>query len=122
MKKSKTSRGFNVTEFTDCYDAKCSIKNSSLATEDAIWFGINKAQPMIMASKAKKLGLKTNENTGWIPYPIPEEVLISTHMHLTDKMVEDILPSLIEFCITGDIHGQSSKAEKLDFFDTLLEK
>ena len=98
-----TERGFAYNEFTDRYGAKCSIQKSSLATEDAIWFGINDPDPQIMASQAKQFGVKTNETTGWVPYPIPEEVSINTRMHLTQKQVKKLLPILQKFVETGEI-------------------
>ena len=39
---SVTQRGFTVFSFKDRYDEPCSIQKSSLATEDAIWFGLDK--------------------------------------------------------------------------------
>lgn len=97
MKKRKTERGFDISEFKDRYDAKCSLQKSSLATEDCIWFGIDKAKPQIMASKTKEGG------NGWVDFPIPEDVFISTRMHLTRKMVLKLLPNLIKFIITGNL-------------------
>ena len=74
IKVGHTERGFAIGNFKDSYDAECSIQKSSLATEDAIWLGRNDASPAIMASQAKKLGVKTDETAGWVAYPIPEEV------------------------------------------------
>ena len=34
-----SQRGFYYHEFTDMYGEKCSIQDSSLATEPAIWLG-----------------------------------------------------------------------------------
>ena len=51
MEEYKTDRGFAIIKFVDMYDTKCSIQKSSLATEDAIWIGIDKPEPLIMASK-----------------------------------------------------------------------
>lgn len=103
MKKSKTHRGFALIEFEDRYGAKCSLQKSSLATEDAIWFGVDDANPQIMARHAKAAGIETTETTGWVKYPIPKEVLLTTRMHLTRKQVLKLLPSLIKFVITGEI-------------------
>lgn len=36
-----TSRGFERFEFTDRYKNACSLQQSSLATEPAIWLGCN---------------------------------------------------------------------------------
>ena len=50
MNVGATGRGFELIEFTDLYGAKCSLQQSSLATEDALWFGPDNANPKIMAS------------------------------------------------------------------------
>jgi hypothetical protein len=97
MKKEKTNRGFELIEFADLYDNKCSLQKSSLATEDAIWFGVDDPDPKIMASKVQEGG------TGWVKYPIPDDVLIKTRMHLTQKQVKKLLPHLIKFVETGEI-------------------
>jgi len=51
----------------------CSIQESSLATEEAILFGIDDARPIVMAVFAESVGIPTDETTGWLPYPIPKE-------------------------------------------------
>lgn len=43
MKKDVTNRGFSVIHFTDSRGVKCSLQKSSLATEDAIWLGVDYA-------------------------------------------------------------------------------
>lgn len=103
MKVGHTARGFALIEFTDRYGAKCSLQKSSLATEDAIWFGPNDADPKIMASHAQSLDITTDEKTGWIKYPIPNEVVFNTRMHLTRTDVRKLLPHLIRFVLIGDI-------------------
>lgn len=94
---SITNRGFRVVEFHDRYDAKCSIQQSSLATEEAIWFGVDNPEPKIMASKTPQGG------TGWVPYPISDDVLINTRMHLTREQVKALLPILQHFVATGSL-------------------
>src|ERR1035437_9332381 len=91
MKLEKTERGFIRGDFTDKYDTVCSIQESSLATEDAIWFGVNEANPQIMVSDAIKLGIETTEKDGWCAYPVPKEVSFTTRMHLTQEMVKKLL-------------------------------
>ena len=103
MEVKQTGRGFDIIEFTDRYDAKCSLQKSSLATEDAIWFGVDDAEPQVMASKAASVGVSTSETTGWVPFPIPEDVLLTTRMHLTQDQVKEILPILQKFAETGEI-------------------
>ena len=99
---AKTDRGFELGKFTDRYGTECSIQESSLATEAAIWLGVDDCMPQIMASEAINLGIPTGgQTTGWIPYPIPKEVLLTTRMHLTQEQVAKLLPSLEHFVKTG---------------------
>jgi hypothetical protein len=104
MKDSKTQRGFEITEFEDTYGAKCSLQMSSSAMEEKIWFGVNDADPKIMVSKAKEHGLKPQGENGWMTYPIPEDVLLNTRMHLNREQVAELLPYLERFVETGRIH------------------
>ena len=104
MKTRKTERGFGIGEFVDRYGAKCSIQKSSLATQDAIWFGVDDPNPQIMVYDADRLGIPTDgASNGWIKYEIPQEVLINTRMHLTRKQVAKLLPILQKFVETGEI-------------------
>jgi hypothetical protein len=97
LEKKVTERGFEIIEFMDRYNSKCSLQKSSLATEDAIWLGVDDANPQIMASKTPGGG------TGWVSYPISEDVLFTTRMHLTRKQVKKLLPFLKKFVKTGDL-------------------
>ena len=107
LKLKKTERGFGFIEFKDKYNIQCSIQKSSLATEDAIWFGVDDAEPRIMSSDAIRLGLKKREysenDNGWCGYNLPDEVLINTRMHLTQKQVKELLPILQNFVETGEL-------------------
>lgn len=103
MEISKTARGFSITKFKDRYGSECSLQKSSLATEDAIWFGVNDANPIIMATDAKKIGIPTDADTGWVGFEIPKEVMLSTRMHLTQDMVRELLPHLQRFAETGEL-------------------
>jgi len=64
----KTERGFVVAHFRDRYGEECSIQESSLAEEAAIWLGEG-----------------------------------SHRMHLTQGMVEQLLPVLEHFLKTGGL-------------------
>jgi hypothetical protein len=97
----KTNRGFDLIEFEDLYDMKCSIQKSSLATDDAIWFGIDDIEPKIMAKDTPEGGV------GWVPYPIPDNVYISSRMHLTRDQVKELLPILKHFVKTGEVQYRS---------------
>lgn len=93
----KTARGFALSDFNDLYGAKCSIQKSSLASDDAIWLGVDDAKPQIMASKIIEGG------TGWAKYPLPEGVLLTTRMHLNREQVAALLPTLQHFVDTGEL-------------------
>ena len=98
MKKEKTCRGFALVEFDDYHGAKCSLQKSSLAEKDAIWLGVDDADPKILACKVNG-GIPN----GWVKYEIPEDVLLTTRMHLTREQVKDLLPHLKKFVETGEI-------------------
>ena len=104
MNDSKTQRGFEITEFEDTYGAKCSLQMSSSAMEEKIWFGVNDADPKIMVSKAKEHGLEPQGENGWMTYPVPEDVLLNTRMHLNREQVSELLPYLKRFAETGYLH------------------
>ena len=99
----KTQRGFKNGKFKDAYGEQCSIQKSSLATKDAIWLGIDDAKPQIMCSNAERNGLVKQGETGWQPFEIPKDVLLSTRMHLTQREVRQLLPILEKFAKTGEI-------------------
>lgn len=44
MKLNKTSRGFDILDFTDTGGHKCSLQKSSLATEDCVWLGMSEPE------------------------------------------------------------------------------
>ncbi len=97
MQIDKTERGFALGKFIDRYGHVCSLQKSSLACENAIWLGIDNAEPIIMASKIIDGG------TGWAKYPIPDDVSINTRMHLTQEMVKELILTLQKFVDTGEI-------------------
>lgn len=105
----ETGRGFDVAEFKDYNDITCSLQASSLAIyEDpgtsAVWLGCDDLNPMVMWEDAEKLGIKTNATSGWIPYPIPSCVSVSSRMHLTRERVEWLVRALNGWLKTGKIN------------------
>lgn len=70
-----TERGFLRSEFTDRYRQKCSLQESSLATEACIWLGCFED----MEGKP------------------------SSRMHLTQDMVNQLLPALTHFAEHGQL-------------------
>ena len=71
-----TQRGFMRAEFTDYYDQKCSLQQSSLAEIDAIWLGVD------VDLNGKR---------------------VNARMHLTREDVATLLPHLIRFSETGEL-------------------
>lgn len=82
MKVKKTQRGFAIIEFEDRYKQKCSLQKSSLATEDAIWLGVDVGIPIELGGKGE---------------------IVDFRMHLTRKQVKALLPHLETFAKTGSI-------------------
>ena len=91
FKKGYTSRGFELLNFYDRYEVLCDIQRSSLATEDAIWLGTHSPNPQIMASKTPQGG------SGWVEYPLSDDVLIRHRMHLTRKQSISLAFKLLRF-------------------------
>lgn len=81
----KNDRNLNKILFLDRYHQECSIQDSSLATEAAIWLGIDNSGPMLDGPTGKR-----NES-------------FSGRMHLTQEMVKQLLPVLTEFANTGNL-------------------
>lgn len=98
MDIGKTARGFSVARFADRNGVGCSIQESSLATEPAIWFG------------ADDLGLKRfpGNGTGWHDVDLsdvfPGQTIVgNTRMHLTQDQLRELLPLLTHFAETGEL-------------------
>ena len=90
----KTGRGFSIIEFIDRYDVKCSLQKSSLATEDAIWFGVDDTKFTIFEDE--KMGK-------YITTKLPDNFSVNTRMHLTQEQVKELLPTLQKFVDTGEL-------------------
>jgi hypothetical protein len=75
IKIDKTTRGFRRADFIDLYNEQCSIQESSLATDDAIWFGCNEGTHHLDECMAR--------------------------MHLNKEQVAALLPLLQHFVKTG---------------------
>lgn len=77
MKITTTSRGFRRAEFSDKYGDECSIQESSLATEHAIWLGCNEGRHV--------------------------EGVCLARMHLTQELASQLLPLLQYFVDSGEL-------------------
>ena len=111
-----TGCGFRYVEFRDEYNEECLIQESSLAVienEDGtvnnplgwIWLGIVNANPKILKSKARDLGMELppGEISGWMPYPLPDHVLLTTQMHLNETQVRGLIARLTLWLETGSL-------------------
>lgn len=84
-------------EFTDRYGQKCSLQNSSLASEDAVWLGVDNTGPRITGPNEK-----FNED-------------VNARMHLTTEMVQELIVHLQRFLDTGCVElGDDEKTENDD--------
>ncbi|OCP21948.1 MULTISPECIES: hypothetical protein [unclassified Ensifer] len=95
LKFETTQRGFAVATFTDRYGEECSLQASSLATEAAIWFGIDNPKVQVCVP-----------GEGWKDVPVPHGSVISSRMHLTQDQVKALLPALTLFAETGDLPSE----------------
>jgi len=94
MEDRVTERGFKISEFTDSYGKECSLQKSSSAMEDKIWFGISNPQLTVFENEQRGAYLVTE---------MPKNFSVNSRMHLTRKMVADLLPHLERFVKTGEL-------------------
>jgi hypothetical protein len=98
-----TNRGFRFYEFKDRYGYNCKIQKSSIATEHAIWLGLESASPKALHGDATRLGVQHNETCGWVDFPIPDEVSLNTRMHLTQEQAKKLGKMLLHFAESGEL-------------------
>lgn len=95
MEMTTTQRGFGLHEFEDRYGSKCSLQESSASGDEDtgafIWFGVDKPEVKVFRP----------DDGGWQNVPLPEDVMISGRMHLSQVEVERLLPSLQYFANSG---------------------
>jgi len=90
LQPDKTQRGFQKVEFTDLYGSECSLQQSSLATEGAIWFGMNSDGSFELKPPYSKSRNDPAVDTGG-------------RMHLSQGQMAVLLPLLQHFVETGDL-------------------
>lgn len=79
-----TNRGFLRGDFEDRYGQQCSVQESSLATEEAIWLGVDVSLKGVDVEHGR--------------------------MHLTRQQVKDLLPILRYFARNGSLGHDDPKA------------
>lgn len=110
LELSKTSRGFGKGKFTDAVGVACSIQDSSLATEAAIWFGVEEANPQKL--EGDKLvpvepPVKPIPITGWPG--MNHDILYNTRMHLTIRNVKTLIRNFEKFLVSKDVRKRTFK-------------
>lgn len=122
--QKKTNRGFDLIEFDDANGQKCSLQQSSAIGDSSeaidnpgssfLWLGINDGDPVIMKSHARAIGLELppGGTSGWMPYPIPKEVLIHTRMHLNRQQVSELVGRLNQWLESGAFESAAPMAER----------
>jgi len=103
MKIEYTNRGFGKITFIDDYGIKCSIQESSSASEEKIWFGVDDPKLIIFENNSKGKYIETD---------MPDNFSVDSRMHLTRKQVKDLLPHLINFVESGDIDNVDDGFDK----------
>jgi hypothetical protein len=94
-----TERGFILGEFTDRYGMSCSLQESSLAEEAAVWLGTEGQVSFLRPSKGwERL---TAEDLSASVLGNGDTTLIHSRMHLTQEMVKELLPHLEFFVEHG---------------------
>lgn len=88
----RTARGFAVARFVDRNGVECSVQDSSLAREPALWLGTDHVTPQVLVP-----------GEGWRAVPIPADAVVAARMHLTRAQVAALLPLLTRFLETGSI-------------------
>lgn len=88
LSKGEGPRGLGLIEFCDKYLQKCSLQDSSIATEPCIWLGIDETGPQLKGPTGE-----VNEKVG-------------ARMHLTQAMVKQLLPFLQKFAENGEYISQ----------------
>ena len=86
-----TQNGDIRTDFLDLHDNRCSLQKSTAKQYDAIWLGISIPLINIMV------------DGGWKALALPEGAVVNSRMHLSQKMVKDMLPALEYFAKHGEL-------------------
>jgi hypothetical protein len=92
LDRAPTHRGFPCGQFTDLYGSECSIQQSSLATEGALWFGVEDGGHFNMKTPSEKWreSVHGKQSTGG-------------RMHLSQGQAAALLPLLQYFVEHGTL-------------------
>lgn len=104
-KVTTTAHGFNLIRFKDLYGERCSLQHSLLATEEAVWLGVDDPVPRILASDVPGA---SSDAVGWVNIELPARTMISSRMHLSRGMARELGKALLIFADTGELPKKSS--------------
>lgn len=99
----RTDSGLKALCMRDRNGAECGVQASSSAFEECLWVGITDPQPMVKAEDAASAGVATTEVDGWVKYPLPAAVKVTTRMHLTRAQAGELAHVLREFSESGRV-------------------
>jgi hypothetical protein len=85
IQKTKTDKGFGYLKFNDVYGQICSMQESSLVDQTALWLGVEFSVPKI---------------EGGLGEPV------MARMHLNQEQVARLLPYLHKFVEDGTISAE----------------
>lgn len=107
-----TRNGFPEVAFRDSYEVPCRLSASTVIFDypdalqrpgtSAVWLGVAEVKARVMAKHAMEVGVLTKETTGWVDYPLPEQVLVSGSMHLNREHVAGLVARLQEWLDKGE--------------------
>ncbi len=98
----RTGRDFGIGRFSDHYGEKCSIQDSSLACQSAIWLGISEDSVLALVPGQGWKDLDIKQMVRKVE-PGASNVLVKRRMHLTVGMVRQLITVMQRFVETGSI-------------------
>jgi len=104
MKTRKSDRGFGISEFVDLKGTECSIQDSSLASEAAIWLGVQSVNPHKMEGEVLVTVKPPIDPIPISGFPwLNHDILYNTRMHLTIEHVETLIKEFNVFLSTKSV-------------------
>lgn len=102
--KVAMSKGRELVRFKDALNVPCVVQSVTLAYSEnglGIAIGAEKAKPKLQARDAKALGIKTVQKTGFVAFPVPDEVSFDTRAVLSFDQVRELIRHLEAFVGVG---------------------
>jgi len=120
--ESTDSYGFPTVSFSDRDGSIGQIRMSSVIGNyadsidrpgtSALLLGIPQPNAVVRAKHAAAVGVETEKEEGWVEYPLPEEVLVDSYLHLDREQVCGLIARLQHWLDNGNF-TQEDRAEGL---------